>query len=232
VSWGAVIVAAGSGQRFGQPKQLIDIAGKPMLAWSVETFAAMPEVSTLVVTTEAEFVPSVETLVKRAASKLDTRVIVGGAERQDSVRLALVALSEGAGTGPQYAFIHDGARPMIRIEDVRRGMAVVAPGVGALLAIPVVDTIKQVNGSRKVTGTLDRAKLWAAQTPQFGMLDDLLRVHRAAQTQGIRVTDDAALLEDAGLAVIVVEGNAENFKVTVPADLARAELILRERAAV
>jgi len=101
-----------------------------------------------------------------------------------------------------------------------------------LLAIPVVDTIKQVNGSRKVMSTLDRAKLWAAQTPQFGMLDDLLHAHRSAHARGIRVTDDAALLEGAGLDVIVVEGNAENFKVTVPADLARAELILRERTAV
>jgi 2-C-methyl-D-erythritol 4-phosphate cytidylyltransferase len=232
MSWGAVIVAAGRGQRFGQPKQLIVIAGKPMLAWSVETFAAMPEVSTLVVTTEPEFVAPVAALVRRAAPNLDARVIAGGAERQDSVRLALIALSERGGTGTTYAFVHDGARPMIRIDDVRRGMAAVAPGVGALLAIPVVDTIKQVNGSQMVTGTLDRAKLWAAQTPQFGMLGDLLRAHRAAQSQGIRVTDDAALLEDAGLDVLIVEGNAENFKVTVPADLARAELILRERAAI
>jgi 2-C-methyl-D-erythritol 4-phosphate cytidylyltransferase len=231
MSWGAIIVAAGRGQRFGQPKQLIDIAGKPMLAWSVQTFASMPEISTLVVTTESEFVPSVEALVKRAAPNLRSHVIVGGAERQDSVRLALVALSE-RGTGEEYALVHDGARPLIGPSDVRRGMAAVAPGVGALLAIPVVDTIKTVNGSRKVTGTLDRAKLWAAQTPQFGMLEDLLRAHRTAETQGIRVTDDAALLEGAGLDVIVVEGNAENFKVTVPADLARAELILRERAAV
>lgn len=231
MSWGAIIVAAGRGQRFGQPKQLIDIAGKPMLAWSVETFASMPEISALIVTTESEFVSSVEALVKRAAPKLRSDVIVGGAERQDSVRLALVALSE-RGTAERYAFVHDGARPMIGSSDVRRGMAAVAPGVGALLAIPVVDTIKTVNGSRKVTGTLDRAKLWAAQTPQFGMLDDLLRAHRTAEAQGIRVTDDAALLEGAGLDVIVVEGNAENFKVTVPADLARAELILRERAAV
>jgi 2-C-methyl-D-erythritol 4-phosphate cytidylyltransferase len=203
-----------------------------MLAWSVETFASMPEVTTLVVTTEAEFVPSVDALVKRAAPNLASHVIVGGAERQDSVRLALSALAERAGAETKYAFVHDGARPMIRTDDVRRGMAAVADGVGALLAIPVVDTIKAVNGSRKVTSTLDRSNLWAAQTPQFGMLDDLLRAHRSAQERGIRVTDDAALLEDAGLDVIVVEGNAENFKVTVPADLARAALILRDRAAV
>jgi len=232
MSWGAVIVAAGRGQRFGRPKQLIEIAGKPMLAWSLEAFASMPEVTALVVTTEAEFVPSVEALVKRVAPVLGSRVIVGGAERQDSVRLGLIALSEREGTQTKFAFVHDGARPMIRADDVRRGMAEVRPGSGALLAIPVVDTIKQVNGSRRVTATLDRAKLWAAQTPQFGTLDDLLRAHQIAAQRGTRVTDDAALLEEAGLDVTVVEGRAENFKVTVPADLVRAELILRARTVV
>lgn len=229
MSWGAVIVAAGRGQRFGRPKQLIDIAGKPMLAWSIETFAAMPEITRLVVTTESEFVTPVEALLERTAPNLEACVITGGAERQDSVRLALARLEQDDAAGIRYALVHDGARPMIRADDVRRGMTAVTPGAGALLAIPVVDTIKTVNGSRKVTSTLDRGKLWAAQTPQFGTLADLLRAHRDAQARGVRVTDDAALLEDAGLDVIVVEGSAENFKVTVPADLARAELILRER---
>lgn len=231
MSWGAVIVAAGRGRRFGQPKQLIELAGKPMLAWSVATFASMPEITALVVTTESEFLAQVRSLVEHAAPKLPAYVIAGGEERQDSVRLALEELAQRA-SETRFALVHDGARPLVGADDVRRGMAAVAPGTGSLLAIPVVDTIKQVNGSRKVTGTLDRTKLWAAQTPQFGVLDELLRAHRSAEKQGMRVTDDAAILEHAGLDVIVVEGSAENFKVTVPADLARADLILRERANV
>lgn len=231
MSWGAIIVAAGRGTRFGQPKQLIEVAGKPMLAWSVETFASMPEITTLVVTTESEFLTPVAELVKRAAPGVSAYVIAGGTERQDSALLGLGELVQ-RDTRAQFVLVHDGARPLVRAEDVRRGMAVVEPGAGALLAVPVVDTIKQVNGSRKVTATLDRAKLWAAQTPQFGLLDELLHAHRSAEKQGMRVTDDAALLEHAGLDVIVVEGSAENFKVTVPADLVRAELILRERIGV
>jgi 2-C-methyl-D-erythritol 4-phosphate cytidylyltransferase len=231
MSWGAVIVAAGRGRRFGQPKQLIELAGKPMLAWSVGTFASMPEITALVVTTESEFLAPVRSLVERAAPNLRAYVIAGGEERQDSVRLALAELSQRA-SETRFALVHDGARPLIGPDDVRRGMSVVAPGTGSLLAIPVVDTIKQVNGSRKVTGTLDRTKLWAAQTPQFGILEELLSAHQSAEKQGVRVTDDAAILEHAGLDVIVVEGSAENFKVTVPADLVRADLILRERTNV
>jgi 2-C-methyl-D-erythritol 4-phosphate cytidylyltransferase len=191
----------------------------------------MPEITALVVTTESEFLAPVRSLVERAAPNLPAHVIAGGDERQDSVRLALAELAQRA-SEIRFALVHDGARPMIRADDVRRGMAAVVPGTGSLLAIPVVDTIKQVNGSRKVTGTLDRTKLWAAQTPQFGILEELLRAHRSAEKQGVRVTDDAALLEHAGLDVIVVEGSAENFKVTVPADLVRADLILRERTNV
>jgi 2-C-methyl-D-erythritol 4-phosphate cytidylyltransferase len=228
VSWGAIVVAAGRGTRFGRPKQLVELAGKPMLAWSIETFAAMHEVHALVITTEADLVAEVDALARGHAAHLEPRVIVGGAERQDSVRLALDALAERC----DYVFVHDGARPMIRADAVRRGMAATAPGVGALLAIPAVDTIKELDPDGKVVRTLDRSVLRAAQTPQFAAAADLRRAHRDAFRDGVRVTDDATLLERAGFDVIAVEGDPENFKVTVPADLARAELILRERSPI
>lgn len=230
MSWAAVVVAAGRGERFGRPKQLIELAEKPVLAWCLETFASMREVERLVVTTEPELVARVQRLVRTIAPLLPSSVIAGGAERQDSVRLALECVAENAPN--TNVFVHDGARPMIRAEDVRRGMEPVAAGVGALLAVPVVDTIKHVGEEKKVRGTLDRSQLWAAQTPQFATLADLLRAHREAEQKGVRVTDDASLLEVAGVDVIVVEGKSENFKITVPADLARAELILRERMVV
>lgn len=230
MSWAAVVVAAGRGERFGRPKQLVEIAGKPMLAWSLQTLAGMREISAIVVTTEAEFLEGVREVVASSAPHVPAAVIAGGAERQDSVRLGLEHLARTS--AQELVLVHDGARPMVEAGDVRRGMAVVAPGVGALLAVPVVDTIKRAEPDGRVRETLDRAQLWAAQTPQFGTLHDLLRVHRDAHRQGLRATDDATLLEVAGLEVIVVKGNPENFKVTVPADLARAELILRERTAV
>ena len=229
--WAAVVVAAGRGTRFGRPKQLVELAGKPMLAWSAQTLASIPQVEQLVVTTESEWLADFERVLAAAALRIPARVIRGGEERQDSVRNALAFL-EDAMPLTSFVMVHDGARPLVGADDIRRGMEAVAPGRGALLAVRVVDTIKQTDDSGRVARTLDRTQLWAAQTPQFGRLDDLVRAHADARTAGVRATDDAALLERIGVAVSIVEGSVENFKVTVPADLERAEMILRTRAAV
>lgn len=226
MSWGALIVAAGRGTRFGRPKQLVEIAGKPMFAWSVEAIATIAEITDLVIATEPEFVEQVDAFARRMVGNLALHVVSGGTERQDSVRIGIQAFQDRI----HAVLVHDGARPMIRAEDIRRGMAVVAPGVASLLATPVVDTIKQLDRDGKVVRTLDRTLLWAAQTPQFATLGDLRRAHRDAEKSGLRVTDDATLLERAGLDVLAVDGNPENFKVTFPADFVRAESILRDRA--
>lgn len=227
MKWGAIVVAAGRGTRFGRPKQLMEIAGKPMLAWSLELFAGLEGVEALVVTTEAEFAGQFEALTATHAARLDVKVVRGGAERQDSVRIALAALPDRC----EAVLVHDGARPLVRAEEVRRGMDAVGPGTAAFLAIPVVDTIKEVDPQRRVVRTIERNLLWAAQTPQFALTADLRRAHEEAVRDGVRVTDDATLLERAGLCVIAVEASPENFKVTHPSDLERAETILRERAA-
>lgn len=227
--WGAVVVAAGRGTRFGRPKQFIELAGKPMVAWSIDAFASMPEIAELVVVTEPEFVERLETIVHPRVRYGTVRVVRGGAERQDSVRHGIEALSDAV----TAIFVHDGARPLVHPDDVRAGMRAVRPGVASLLGTPVIDTVKIVDEERKVTRTLDRATLWAAQTPQFATARDLRRAHADAVRHGSPpATDDAALLERAGLDVIVVPGTAENFKVTLPTDLARAEALLRDRAPI
>ena len=228
MTFAAIVVAAGRGVRFGRQKQLVEVAGRPLVAWSFATFDALPELVELVVATEAEHIETMAELARRWAPRLRATVVRGGATRQESVRRALAAVSDAA----DAAFVHDGARPLVRAEDVRAGMALTAPGVGALLAAPVVDTIKVVGpDGATVVRTLDRAELWAAQTPQFGTLADLRAAHAAAEREGIEVTDDAALLERAGHRVVVVRARAENFKVTLPGDRDLAEAILRERAA-
>ena len=228
MSWGAVIVAAGRGTRFGRPKQLIDLAGRPVLAWSVDLFAAMHEISDIVIATEPEFVDEVAALAVPRVRRASVVVVEGGADRQASAANAIAAL-------PQHCtgiFVHDGARPFVRAADVRAGMEAVRPGVAALLAAPVVDTIKIVDAQRRVVGTPDRATLWSAQTPQFATADDMRRAHAEAVRLGWpRATDDAALLEQLGLAVVVVEAPPENMKVTHPSDLVRAEAIAAERRA-
>jgi 2-C-methyl-D-erythritol 4-phosphate cytidylyltransferase len=112
-------------------------------------------------------------------------------------------------------------------------MAATAPGVGALLAAPVIDTIKVVAGDgRTVARTLQRSELWAAQTPQFGMLADLRAAHERARIEGWEATDDAMLLERCALRVVVIPATGENFKVTLPGDRILAAAILRERRAL
>ncbi len=224
--WGAVIVAAGRGTRFGRPKQLVELAGKPMVAWSIDVFASMPEIAEIVIATEPEYVERIEAIVLARELHSTVRVVRGGDDRQTSARLGVEALSpEVAGV-----VIHDGARPLVRVADVRAGMRPVRPGTASLLGTPIVDTVKAADADGKVTRTLDRSSLWAAQTPQFATARDLRRTHADAQRCGDPpATDDAALLERAGLDVVLVEGSADNFKVTLPGDLARAEALLRDR---
>ncbi len=224
--WGVVIAAAGRGVRFGRPKQLTELAGKPMVVWSVDVFAAMPEVDEIVVVTEPEFLPEVEALVRPLAGRARIAVTAGGEDRQTSVRNGLIALSEACGG----AIVHDGARPLVQPNDVRRAMNIVRAGTASLLATPCIDTIKSVNADGKVTRTHDRASLWAAQTPQLATLRDMRDAFAEAERAGFRGTDEASLLERIGLDVFVVEGSIQNFKITYEADLERAEAILRLRA--
>lgn len=225
MKFGAVVVAAGRGTRFGRPKQLIDLAGRPMLWWSLRTFASMDEVQSIVVVTERDWLGEVAEAADDAASDKLLGVVPGGATRQISTYLGLAAVPESV----EGVFVHDGARPMVAAEDVRRGMEPVRPGHASLLAIPVVDTIKVVDGARAVRETLDRSVLWAAQTPQFATLSDMLMAHEAGKQNGIDATDDAMLLERFGVTVHVVPGSPENFKVTVAEDRARAEHALALR---
>lgn len=228
VHWGAVIVAAGRGTRFGRPKQLIEIAGAPMLAWSIRTFAAMPEVSDIVVVTESEWLEEVAAVALEAGGAKSAATVPGGATRQISTFNGLRAMPERC----DAVFVHDGARPLVRADDVRRAMAIVRAGHGSLLAAPVVDTIKVVECQTGVVErTLDRSVLWAAQTPQFATRADMLRAHEAGVSDAVDATDDAMLLERVGVAMHVVQASPENFKVTLPHDRDRAEHALLARTA-
>jgi len=222
--WGGIIVAAGRGTRFGGPKQLIDLGGRPMLAWSLRTFAGMDEIAALVVVTEPQWIETVKALLEELHPNCAYAVVRGGASRQASVRCGLDALPAGC----DAVFVHDGARPLVRAEDVRAGMREVRVGRGAVLGAQVVDTIKVVDPQTMlVRTTLKRDELWAAQTPQFAMLDELVRAHEEAERSGLEATDDVALLEMTGIEVVVVPASAENFKVTHPADVERAAAHLR-----
>jgi 2-C-methyl-D-erythritol 4-phosphate cytidylyltransferase len=209
----AIIVAAGRGVRFGRPKQLVDVAGRPLVAWSIATFGEIAEIDDLVIATESEHVDTMAELAATYAARLATRVVVGGASRRESTANAIAAVPAAC----DGVFVHDGA---------------VAPGIGSVLAAPVVDTIKVVPpGSNLVSRTLERSELWAAQTPQFATTADLRRAHELG-ARDFEATDDAVLLERAGCRVVVVPATSENFKVTLRGDRELAAAILRDRAAL
>ncbi|MBK3732385.1 bifunctional 2-C-methyl-D-erythritol 4-phosphate cytidylyltransferase/2-C-methyl-D-erythritol 2,4-cyclodiphosphate synthase [Azospirillum brasilense] len=211
----ALIVAAGSGQRFGaeQPKQYLDLAGQPVLRRTVEAFRRHSKVSAVRVVIN----PAFRDLYDAAVAGLDLpEPVTGGASRQDSVRNGLEALAESA---PDRVLIHDAARPLIDSDTIDAVIAALDTHPAALAAVPVTDTLKRGEGGL-VTGTVDRGGLWRAQTPQGFRFPDILAAHRAAA--GLELTDDAAVAERAGLPVALVPAREENFKVTTPDDLTRA----------
>jgi 2-C-methyl-D-erythritol 4-phosphate cytidylyltransferase len=229
LTWAAVVVAAGRGERLGRSKQLLEVAGLPLVGWSVQTLAEMPEVAELIVVTETDWIEAMRQIFARLAPQRAIHVAAGGASRQESVYNGLRVVPKTC----RAVLVHDGARPLVRPGDVRAGMREVREGRAALLAVPVIDTIKVVDpGSSVVVDTLDRSMLWAAQTPQFALTADLVRAHERARREGVEATDDAALLEAIGIEVVAVSSSSENFKVTWPDDVARAEAVLQRRAPI
>ncbi|ALJ37297.1 bifunctional 2-C-methyl-D-erythritol 4-phosphate cytidylyltransferase/2-C-methyl-D-erythritol 2,4-cyclodiphosphate synthase [Azospirillum brasilense] len=211
----ALIVAAGSGQRFGaeQPKQYLDLAGQPVLRRTVEAFRRHPKVSAVRVVIN----PAFRDLYDAAVAGLDLpEPVAGGASRQDSVRNGLEALADSA---PGLVLIHDAARPLIDSDTINAVIAALDTHPAALAAVPVADTLKRGDDGL-VAGTVDRSGLWRAQTPQGFRFPAILAAHRDAA--GLELTDDAAVAERAGLPVALVPAREENFKVTTPDDLTRA----------
>jgi 2-C-methyl-D-erythritol 4-phosphate cytidylyltransferase/2-C-methyl-D-erythritol 2,4-cyclodiphosphate synthase len=214
----ALVVAAGRGQRFGGelPKQYRALAGKPLLRHCLERFLAHPRVDAVRVVSN----PDDAALYRAATAGLSLLDPVGGgATRQQSVRNGLESLVAMA---PRRVLIHDAARPFVEAPIVDRVLDALDRSAGAIAALPLVDTVKRAApGGNRIEATTSRERLWRAQTPQGFRFAEILAAHRAAAAQDL--TDDAAVAEAAGLAVELVAGAEENFKVTTEADLARAE---------
>ncbi|PWR25934.1 bifunctional 2-C-methyl-D-erythritol 4-phosphate cytidylyltransferase/2-C-methyl-D-erythritol 2,4-cyclodiphosphate synthase [Zavarzinia aquatilis] len=213
-----VIAAAGSGARMGGgiPKQFRPLAGKPMLRRTVEALRRHPAVGPIVIVGDAG--PAREAL----EGIPDLAYAAGGAERQDSVRAGLEALAAQA-PPPRLVLIHDAARPFVDPDLTGRVLAALEHHVGAIPALPVVDTLKR--GQAGLVGeTVPRDGLFRAQTPQGFRFAAILDAHR--RQSGAQMTDDAALATAAGLDVALVPGAEENFKVTTADDLDRAERAL------
>lgn len=216
----AVVLGGGSGERMGNGgtrKQYLELGGEPILLRAIRPMLTHPEIEWVVVALPAEDVRT-----PPFPMPAGVMVVAGGAQRGDSVRRALEAVPEEA----EVVVIHDGARPLVSRAVVERTLRAVAPGTGAIAAIPVTDTLKRASKEGVITDTVDRRDLWRAQTPQAFPRDLIVGAYRRAEEEGVAATDDAALVERYGGRVVVVEGAASNIKVTVAEDLTLAALLL------
>ncbi|MDE1147780.1 MAG: bifunctional 2-C-methyl-D-erythritol 4-phosphate cytidylyltransferase/2-C-methyl-D-erythritol 2,4-cyclodiphosphate synthase [Azospirillaceae bacterium] len=217
----ALIVAAGSGSRYGAdlPKQYLTLAGRSVLARTVQAFLDHPEVTDVRVVIN----PAHRDLYDAAVAGLDLPPpVAGGATRQDSVRNGLEAAAEA--NAPDLVLIHDAARPLVDRASITAVIAALAEVPAALAAASVPDTLKRADAQGAVAATVDRTNLWRALTPQGFRFPDILKAHR--DLAGQELTDDAAVAEKAGLPVRLVATNPDNLKVTHAGDLARAEKII------
>ena len=204
-----IVPAGGSGERLGadRPKAFVVCAGRPLIEWSLDVLGSV-----------------CDRVVVAAPPGYDegTDRVRGGESRSASVRNALAAAPEA-----EIAVVHDAARPLVTRELVERCVAAIQPGIdGAIAAVPMTDTVKEVAPDGRVLRTLDRSQLWAIQTPQVFQADILRRALERDAAALAAATDDAWLVDDAGGVITVVESFPENLKVTRESDLRIAEALL------
>ena len=222
----AVVPAAGSGRRMAAevPKQYLKLNGVPILEHTLRALLACPDIRGVVVVLDpsdrrADAIPSLS----------DPRVTTasGGAERADSVLAGLEAITAEAGL-KDWVLVHDAARPCLSVTTLRALItSCLSEGVGAVMAQASVDTLKHVSDDNRVVETLDRKVIWRAQTPQMFKLTELTSALSSAIASEAAITDESMAMELAGYPVSILEGPSTNIKITVPADLEIAEIILR-----
>lgn len=221
-----VLVSAGKGLRFmdGKKKQFFPLAGKPILAHTLDRFEKSPLIDKiLLVVGEQDMEYCLEEIVEKYGYRKVSRIIPGGKERQDSVRNGVDAVPEDV----EIIMIHDGVRPFITEELIEQSIRLAIRSKAVVAAVPVKDTIKEVNPGGSVVKTLERNALWQIQTPQTFQAGVIKKALRQASEDGFYGTDDASLVERLGVEVHIVQGSYRNIKITTPDDLLFANLLLQ-----
>ena len=220
----AIIVAAGSSRRMGFDKLLAPLAGKPLIAHTIEAFEIAESVTEIILATHENRRRELEEIA-RPMKKL-REIVVGGERRQDSVRAGLAYLSQRA----SYVAVHDGARPLIMPGEIERTFNAAQVHGAAALAEPISDTLKRASAELTVVESLDRDSLYAMQTPQVFRRTILEQAYGRVFQEEIHVTDEVSAVEHVGGKVVLVPGNEFNLKVTYQRDLQLADWILQQRA--
>ncbi|MDQ4122479.1 MAG: 2-C-methyl-D-erythritol 4-phosphate cytidylyltransferase [Acidobacteriota bacterium] len=222
----AIIVAAGSGKRFGaeKPKQFLELCGKPVIAHTLTAFENCDRIDEIVlVLAENELDNFRKITAQFDFAKLRT-VVAGGEARAASVWNGLNAISANA----EIVAVHDGARPLVSLEEITRTIEKARETGAAILVASVTDTVKEITGD-KIIGTIERTRLRRALTPQCFRAEILRRAYEKFTDLNETATDESFLVEKLGIAVSIVEGNQRNIKITVPEDLILAEALLKNR---
>ena len=214
----AIIVAAGSGRRFGSPKQIALLRGRPVLAWSLDVFESHPRIGAIVVVLPDEKLGR----DLKVGHKKITAVVTGGKQRQDSVFAGLLRVDPRR---TAIVLVHDGARPLVTAEIIDRVIEGAEKKGAAVPVLALDDTVKEIKRGA-VVRTFDRETLVRVQTPQGFALDLLQRALDRARADGFYGTDDAVLVERLGAPVAAVRGDPKNIKITSPGDIRTAEALL------
>ncbi len=224
----ALVPAAGMGKRMaaGINKQYLMLGGKPILAHTLALFEKAPFVDAVYVIVPEDEIPYCrENVVEAYGFRKISGIVAGGRERQQSVYNGLKAAAGMQGN--DLVIIHDGVRPLVPLEVIERSLEVAKLHDGALVAVPVKDTVKTV-AAGIVVGTPRREDLWLAQTPQTFRYEIIREAHERADREGYLGTDDASLVERLGKKVHIVMGDYRNIKITTPEDMLLAEAFLKE----
>jgi 2-C-methyl-D-erythritol 4-phosphate cytidylyltransferase len=223
----AIIAAAGLGKRFGGSlkKQFQNLIGKPVLSYSIESFESSPLIEEIILVVPEDFISFCnKEIVAKFGFKKVTKVIPGGKERRDSVERGFNSLLDEI----DIVLIHDGVRPFLTIGMIEEVIKEASKAGGAIIALPVKDTIKKSCSGNYIERTVSRESLWLAQTPQAFRYDVLKRAYEGTRENDFAVTDESSLVERLGVQVKLVEGSEFNIKITTEEDLLLGELILKE----
>lgn len=221
----ALIVAAGSGSRFGSkiPKQFLEIGGKPLLVHTLERFENCAAIDKIILILPATEIENFRKTVEKFIFLKTIKMIAGGATRAESVRNGLYSIdSESC----EIVAVHDGARPFVTIEEINRTIETARETGAACLTAKVIDTIKETRNG-KITGTIDRENLRRALTPQAFRFEVLQKAF-APENFDANATDECFLVEKSGGEIAFVDGGAKNIKITTREDFAVAEIYLKE----
>lgn len=220
-----IVSAAGSGTRMGTDgKMHLAIAGEAVLSRTLRAFSQLAWMDELIVVVREKEEAAVRELVAELGFLCPVKPVHGGAERQDSIRNGLAALSAAS----DIVLTHDGARPFIRAEEIRSVAEAVLVHPAVAVAVPVTDTVKIVREDLSVVTTPDRNTLWRVQTPQGFQTAVLKKAYESAFCEGITGTDDCSIVEKFGVRVQLIRGSETNIKITTQADLRFGEGIARE----